>query len=338
MRPQVISLSAAGTTAWIPVDYKQNPYNISLSVVLSDTPTLTYKVEYTLDDIFNSTITPTALTHSTLTGLTANATGSIITPVRAIRLNVTAWTAGTATMTALQSGANPNNSMSFGGIQIRKFPTWPTNTGLLLASLVTSSTASRTSNVVTVLATAHGITTGASFVGFRFYYPGSASLVAGWYDSILTIPDANTITFTAEGTDFGSESINSGAAWITDTDAITMTIPGNTLRDGSRVRVSVLRTGDTSAALKKIFLTFGGSNAAFSAAGAAPTGESALVFRCVGTNKQVGAQSMEGTLSTSSPMAPTKDITVDQALSIKITAASAAAFIALYSAIVEITV
>lgn len=107
MTPQVISLSALGSTAWIPVDYVQNPYNINIAIVVSDTPNLTCKVEYTLDDIFNPAITPTAFTHSTLTGLTSNTTGNITSPVRAIRLTVTAWTSGTATMTALQGVVNP---------------------------------------------------------------------------------------------------------------------------------------------------------------------------------------------------------------------------------------
>jgi len=107
MTPQVISLSAAGSTAWIPVDYVQNPYNINIAIVVSNTPNLTCKVEYTLDDIFNPAITPTAFTHSTLTGLTSNTTGNITSPVRAIRLTVTAWTSGTATMTALQGVVNP---------------------------------------------------------------------------------------------------------------------------------------------------------------------------------------------------------------------------------------
>lgn len=107
MTPQVISLSALGSTAWIPVDYVQNPYNINIAIVVSNTPNLTCKVEYTLDDIFNPAITPTAFTHSTLTGLTSNTTGNITSPVRAIRLTVTAWTSGTATMTALQGVVNP---------------------------------------------------------------------------------------------------------------------------------------------------------------------------------------------------------------------------------------
>ena len=48
MTPQVISLNRClGSTAWIPVDYKQNPYNINIAIVLSNTPNLTCKVEYT---------------------------------------------------------------------------------------------------------------------------------------------------------------------------------------------------------------------------------------------------------------------------------------------------
>jgi hypothetical protein len=109
MTPQVISLSAAGNTAWIPVDYKQNPSNIGITVVLSNTPNLTYNVQYTADDIFNTSITPTAFSTS-LAGLTASASGSLERPVRAVRLNIASYTSGTATMTLLQGANNSSNS------------------------------------------------------------------------------------------------------------------------------------------------------------------------------------------------------------------------------------
>ncbi len=107
MTPQVISLSSLGSTAWIPVDYKQNPFNIGLACVVSDTPNLTYQVEFTLDDIFNTSITPTAFTHNLLVGKTSNFSSNQIVPVRAIRLTTTAYTSGTVTLTALQGGVNP---------------------------------------------------------------------------------------------------------------------------------------------------------------------------------------------------------------------------------------
>lgn len=100
MRPQVITKSSAGTTAWIPVDYKQNPFNVGFGVVVSGTNT--YDVEHTFDDIFDSTVTPTAFKHSSVTAQTANKDGSYTAPVRAIRLNVTAYTSGSATLTILQ--------------------------------------------------------------------------------------------------------------------------------------------------------------------------------------------------------------------------------------------
>ena len=107
MTPQVISLSALGSTAWIPVDYKQNPFNLSIACVVSNTPNLTYQVEYTLDDIFDSAITPTAFVHNTITGKTSDFSATQTQPVRAIRLTTTAYTSGTVTMTALQGAVNP---------------------------------------------------------------------------------------------------------------------------------------------------------------------------------------------------------------------------------------
>lgn len=107
MTPQVISLSSLGSTAWIPVDYKQNPFNIGLACVVSNTPNLTYQVEFTLDDIYNTSITPTAFTHSLIVGKTSDFSSNQTIPIRAIRLTTTAYTSGTVTLTALQGGVNP---------------------------------------------------------------------------------------------------------------------------------------------------------------------------------------------------------------------------------------
>jgi len=107
MTPQVISLSSLGSTAWIPVDYKQNPFNIGLACVVSNTPNLTYQVEFTLDDIFNTSITPTAFTHSLLVGKPSDFSSNQTVPVRAIRLTTTAYTSGTVTLTVLQGVVNP---------------------------------------------------------------------------------------------------------------------------------------------------------------------------------------------------------------------------------------
>lgn len=121
----------------------------------------------------------------------------------------------------------------------------------LLASLVANSTASRTNGLVTVTATSHGIPTGATYQGYRFFYPGSPSLAAGWYDSIYAIATANTLSFTAPGPDFASESVNGAAAYTTQTlvpgSAI---IPGYSLDDVSRARLTAATGGGTTAATK----------------------------------------------------------------------------------------
>ena len=49
MRPQVIKQTGAGSTAWIPVDYKQSPFNVGIGVLVEGT--VTYTVEHTFEDI-----------------------------------------------------------------------------------------------------------------------------------------------------------------------------------------------------------------------------------------------------------------------------------------------
>lgn len=99
MRPQVISLTGTGTSAWIPLDYKQSPFNVGLGIVVSGT--ITYDIEHTFDDVFDTSVTPVAFKHSTLAAQTTNKDGNYAFPVRAIRINNTAGT-GVTTMTILQ--------------------------------------------------------------------------------------------------------------------------------------------------------------------------------------------------------------------------------------------
>lgn len=99
MRPQVISITGTGTTEWIPLDYKQSPFNVSVAAVVNGT--VTYDIEHTFDEIFNTTVTPTAFKHASITAQTANKDGNYAFPVRAIRVNNTAGT-GTTTLTILQ--------------------------------------------------------------------------------------------------------------------------------------------------------------------------------------------------------------------------------------------
>lgn len=101
MRAQVVTVGSQTTSATLPMDWRQDPFAVGIGVVLSGGATLTYQVEHTFDDVLGGA-TPTWFVHSTLTGQTTSKDGNYAFPVKAIRLNVTAYTGGNATMTVLQ--------------------------------------------------------------------------------------------------------------------------------------------------------------------------------------------------------------------------------------------
>lgn len=111
MRPQYRSISAVAISDPIVVDHQQGEFKVGLAVALKDTPALTYSVQFTMDDPtadystdYNTDATWFDVTD--MAALTANAVGNIFFPVRAVRLNVTAHTTGTAELTLLQATDN----------------------------------------------------------------------------------------------------------------------------------------------------------------------------------------------------------------------------------------
>lgn len=105
MRRVVVSQTGVGQSALVSCDQYVNATAITLGVAVSGT--VTYSIEYTLDDIFAENFNPataTWYTHTVLTNLSANACSNFMFPVMATRINVTAGT-GTATLTVLQGGA-----------------------------------------------------------------------------------------------------------------------------------------------------------------------------------------------------------------------------------------
>jgi hypothetical protein len=104
MRPVSVTVSSQSTSATIPVDWRENDFKVSIGVVLSGGATLTYSVQHTFDDIQDASITPTWFDNDTLTSETATNDGNLSFPVRAVRLNVTSYTSGDATMAILQAG------------------------------------------------------------------------------------------------------------------------------------------------------------------------------------------------------------------------------------------
>ncbi len=103
MRPVKVTQSGVGTSAIIPLDYTQAPFNVGIGTVLSS-GSATWSVQHTFDDVQDSTVTPVWFNNSGINAVTANTDGNYAFPIRAIRLNVTLGT-GTVYMIAIQGRA-----------------------------------------------------------------------------------------------------------------------------------------------------------------------------------------------------------------------------------------
>lgn len=105
MRPSSVTVSSQTTSPAQPVDWRQNPFSLSVGCVVPS-GTLTYKVQHTFDNIYDPTVTPVWFDHSSITGQTASKDGNYAFPVMAVRLNVTAYTSGSVIMTLIQGTAS----------------------------------------------------------------------------------------------------------------------------------------------------------------------------------------------------------------------------------------
>lgn len=149
----------------------------------------------------------------------------------------------------------------------------------LLASLVASSTAACTSGVVTVTATAHAIPASV-FEGFSFYFPGSPSLVAGWYSNFART-GVDTLTFSAPlSADFGSESVNAGAAFTSEATYESTVLPANTFDVGDRLTIPTFRSGNNQAGTKTIRIKIGANTVTTQANTSTTTIVGAAEFSC----------------------------------------------------------
>ena len=104
-RPTSITVSSQTSSAAIPINYRggQGTFAIGIGCVVSAGGSLTYKVQHTFDDVFDSSVTPTWFDHASITGKTANADGNYAYPIRAVRLTVTTYSSGNVTMTLVEA-------------------------------------------------------------------------------------------------------------------------------------------------------------------------------------------------------------------------------------------
>ena len=107
MRPQVHAVTSVDTSPALRVNYREQDFKVGIGVAVQGT--LTYSVQHTYDDPANFTSNDnwnsTGVWHDNadLAGATATGDTSYLAPVQGVRLNVTAFTSGAATITVLQA-------------------------------------------------------------------------------------------------------------------------------------------------------------------------------------------------------------------------------------------
>lgn len=103
MRRAEFTVTGTGSSNPYALDTYISPNNLGLAVIVSGT--ITYKVQYTFDNIYANDYVPASgnwFDHPTLTG-SSSANSNIAYPVMAIRLTNTAGT-GSATLVIIQAG------------------------------------------------------------------------------------------------------------------------------------------------------------------------------------------------------------------------------------------
>jgi len=106
MRPTKVTLTTAGSgaeSAWIPLNWRQAGFEVGIQVdVTAESPT--WVLQITHDDVFDTSVTPTAITLAAPfdTG-TGDEHGVLTIPCTAIRLTHSA-SSGTSVMTVVQGG------------------------------------------------------------------------------------------------------------------------------------------------------------------------------------------------------------------------------------------
>lgn len=105
-----IRVTVSGTDAIspvIPLNTYNAPSNLGIGVKISSGASLTYTVEHTFDDVFAKDFNPSTAVFYPYTDLQSkigDEDGNYLFPVTGIRIKLTAWGSGSATMTIVPAG------------------------------------------------------------------------------------------------------------------------------------------------------------------------------------------------------------------------------------------
>jgi len=272
------TVSSQTTSPWIPLDDNQAAFSATIAVAVSGT--LTYSVEFTLDNVQDPAVTPVAFPAG-LVGETTSKSTYIKYPVKAVRLNVTAFTSGSATIGVRQGTDNvwgypdstdfaeafsttPKTVLSIG----TPFAILPGDGAA--AGMFFTGTAGAFTLSAAILANAWNLLKGcwcylpANFGGFT--YP------AGWYWAVFSSDTAGILyntTYTS-GSPIRPTSpipfVDNLAGWLTQTTSEVTGPTGFTLKGGSmgpngKLKFHTKVTGNITST--KAYSVFLGSNKLF---------------------------------------------------------------------------
>ena len=104
MPSSTVRIATQAASNIIPINLRK--FSNGVGLVLTISGTLTASVQVTGDDVQGRDYVPSAGNwneHDTLTNLTTSDNGNLAFPVTAVRLNVSAWTSGSATLSVIES-------------------------------------------------------------------------------------------------------------------------------------------------------------------------------------------------------------------------------------------
>jgi len=100
-----VDVTEAGDGPIIPLNRWQKDFNVTVACDLSAGAVLTYTLQYTLDKVNRSGVTPVWFESLDLAGASGTGISNIISPAAAVKVSVDSYTSGTLTFRVIQSGA-----------------------------------------------------------------------------------------------------------------------------------------------------------------------------------------------------------------------------------------
>ncbi len=99
----IVGVNGLSVSKWYQLDTRKVDFSVGIGVILSNT--LTYTVQHTFDDVQVSNVAGlAAFDHDSIAAKSANDDGNYSSPCIASRLQITAYTSGTAKFNLIQAG------------------------------------------------------------------------------------------------------------------------------------------------------------------------------------------------------------------------------------------